>query len=163
MCNKFVIKIRFSYRYSIAELLSPKDKAASEIDANECSTGTKGSLSHLPPHTWPFRTANTKTNITQSSRNFAEPLDKDIESNSSESFLLTSPIYHLSYNTFECQICSEHFETANALNKHRFETHAEAFHCRHCPEIFYSLAGLTRHANKYQHQIENDCKMTLSD
>ena len=31
MCvrNKAVIKIRFPYRYSIAELLSPKDKAAS--------------------------------------------------------------------------------------------------------------------------------------
>ena len=127
--TKAVIKIRFSYRYSIAELLSPKDKAASEIDANECSTGTKGSLSHLPPHTWPFITSSKSTNLIQGSRHLAEPLDKDMESNSSESFLLTSPTYHLSYDTFECQICSEHFETANALNKHRFETHAEAFHC----------------------------------
>ena len=48
-----------------------------------------------------------------------------------------------------CQVCHQTFGSAPDLEQHRLSQHSETFPCSWCKEIFYSLAGLTRHVNRF--------------
>jgi hypothetical protein len=48
-----------------------------------------------------------------------------------------------------CQVCTLPFQTMDQLADHRSRSHADTFPCKSCPETFYSMAGLTRHSNRF--------------
>lgn len=48
-----------------------------------------------------------------------------------------------------CQVCNLVFQNLTELDDHCTRSHADTFPCKSCPEIFYSLSGLTRHNNRF--------------
>ena len=56
-------------------------------------------------------------------------------------------------NQLICQVCNQDFPTVQLLDSHRTNNHSDTFPCKSCHEIFYSLAGLTRHTNRF-HNIK---------
>ena len=63
--------------------------------------------------------------------------------------------------TFVFQVCSAQFTSLPNLDTHRTLVHADTFPCRLCEEIFYSIAGLTRHVNKHHPNISPSSLHTM--
>jgi len=53
-----------------------------------------------------------------------------------------------------CQVCNHVFLTMDQLIEHRTKNHSDTFPCPSCHEIFYSLAGLTRHNNRFHNSSQ---------
>lgn len=70
--------------------------------------------------------------------------DTDHEVTSSKAIVIETP-------NFDCQVCGAPYLSLEDLDKHRFSEHPDTFPCKKCPEIFFSLAGLTRHENRMGH------------